>query len=150
MEQVMRVLGIDYGDRHIGMALSDPLQIAAFPLGSYRLTGDGEKDAKFFLDLVARHNVEEIVIGYPLRMSGISGSRVDKTKTFAAWLEKAVKKPILFQDERLTTRQALHILKEGKTPASKKKSREDQLSAVIILSAYLERKRHDKNIPEPD
>jgi putative Holliday junction resolvase len=70
----MRVLGIDYGDRHVGLALSDPLQVTAQPFGTYTLTGREKEDRKFFQDLVARHDVQEIVIGDPLRMDGSSGT----------------------------------------------------------------------------
>ncbi len=142
----MRILGIDYGDRHIGLALSDPLHITAQPLGSYALTGRDKADRKFFQDLVARHEVSEIVLGNPLRMDGSPGTRTQKTMEFAAWLEKAVGKPITLVDERLTTQEALHILQEGKLRGKKKKEWEDQISAVIILSSYLERKRNDSHV----
>ncbi|MBM3306035.1 MAG: Holliday junction resolvase RuvX [Candidatus Aminicenantes bacterium] len=137
----MRVLGIDHGDRHVGLALSDPLLITAQPLGTYELTGHEKTDREYFQELVSRHGVGEIVIGDPLRMDGTSGTRVEKTRLFAAWLKKAVGKPVFFMDERLTTKQAGHILREENLRGRKKKSREDQVSAVIILSTYLERKR---------
>jgi putative Holliday junction resolvase len=137
----MRVLGIDYGDRHIGLALSDPLLITAQPLATYELTGRENVDRQYFQELVVRHGVEEIVIGDPLRMDGSSGTRAEKTRVFAAWLRKAVGKSIVFLDERLTTRQALGLLREEKVRGKEKKAREDQISAVIILSTYLEQKR---------
>ena len=146
----MRVLGIDYGDRHIGLALSDPLLITAQPLGSYELTGRENADRQFFRDLVARHDVGEIVLGDPLRMDGSSGTRAEKTRVFAAWLEKAVGKPIVFLDERLTTKQALTTLKDEKLRGRKKKDWEDRIAAVIILSTYLERKRYADHVPEGD
>lgn len=137
----MRILGIDHGDRHVGLALSDPLLITAQPLGTYELTGHEKTDRVYFQELVSRHEVGEIVIGDPLRMDGTSGTRVEKTRLFAAWLKKAVGKPIFFMDERLTTKQAGHILRQENLRGRKKKSREDQVSAVIILSTYLEQKR---------
>jgi putative holliday junction resolvase len=137
----MRILGIDHGDRHVGLALSDPLLITAQPLGTYELTGHEKTDRVYFQGLVSRHEVGEIVIGDPLRMDGTSGTRVEKTRLFAAWLKKAVGKPIFFMDERLTTKQAGHILRKENLRGRKKKSREDQVSAVIILSTYLEQKR---------
>lgn len=144
----MRVLGIDYGDRHIGLALSDPLLITAQPLGSYALTGRENVDRRYFQDLVARHDVGEIVLGNPLRMDGSSGTRTEKTRAFAAWLEKAVGKPVTLIDERLTTRQALKTLDDGKLRGPKKKDWEDRIAAVIILSTYLERKRGTDDGPE--
>jgi putative Holliday junction resolvase len=144
----MRVLGIDYGDRHVGLALSDPLQVTAQPFGTYKLTGQEKEDRKFFQDLVARHDVGEIVIGDPLRMDGSSGTRAEKTRRFAAWLEKGVGKPIVFVDERLTTREALHFLREENVRGREKKDREDQIAAVIILSTYLEMKRGEPHVPQ--
>jgi putative Holliday junction resolvase len=144
----MRVLGIDYGDRHIGLALSDLLLITAQPFGTYLLTGREREDRKYFQDLVARHDIQEIVIGEPLRMDGTAGTRVEKTRRFAAWLEKAVGKPVIFIDERLTTREALGLLRDRNLRGREKKEREDQIAAVIILSIYLERKRDEPHVPQ--
>jgi len=144
----MRVLGIDYGDRHVGLALSDVLLVTAQPFGTYRLTGREKDDRKFFQELVARQDVQEIVIGNPLRMNGSSGTRVEKTRQFAAWLGKAVGKPIVFIDERLTTQEALRLLQDRNLRGREKKEREDQIAAVIILSTYLESKRNDRDGPQ--
>ncbi|MGZ4886569.1 MAG: Holliday junction resolvase RuvX [Candidatus Aminicenantales bacterium] len=144
----MRVLGIDYGDRHIGLALSDVLLITAQPFGTYLLTGREREDRKYFQDLVTRHDIQEIVIGEPLRMDGTAGTRVEKTRRFAAWLEKAVGKPVIFIDERLTTREALGVLRDRNLRGREKKEREDQIAAVIILSTYLERKRGEPHVPQ--
>jgi len=137
----MRVLGVDYGDRHVGLALSDPLLITAQPLGSYELTGRDDEDRAYFQGLVERHEVSEIVVGNPLRMDGSSGTRAELTRAFAAWLEKAAGRSVVLLDERLTTQQALKILDDLKLRGKKKKDWEDRLAAVIILSTYLERKR---------
>lgn len=144
----MRVLGIDYGDRHIGLALSDALLITAQPHGTYNLTGRQDEDRKFFRDLVSRCDIQEIVIGDPLRMDGTSGTRAEKTRQFAAWLGKAVQRPVFFLDERLTTREALQRLREQDVRGREKKHREDQVAAVIILSTYLERKRGEPHVPQ--
>ncbi len=147
----MRVLGIDYGDRHVGLALSDPLLITAQPLTSYELTGREDIDRRYFRDLVAKYDVGEIVLGNPLRMDGSAGTRTEKTQVFAAWLEKAVGKPVTLIDERLTTRQALKTLEDEKFRGRKKKKDwEDRIAAVIILSTYLERKRGADGVPEVD
>lgn len=144
----MRVLGIDYGDRHIGLALSDVLLITAQPFGTYLFTGREREDRKYFQDLVARHDIQEIVVGDPLRMDGTAGTRAEKTRRFATWLEKAVGKPVIFIDERLTTREALGLLRDRNLRGREKKEREDQIAAVIILSTYLERKRGDPHVPQ--
>ena len=123
---LMRILGLDFGDRNIGLALSDPLGLTAQPLGQYRW-GDEAADKKYFCKLVRERDIEEIVIGFPLRMDGSSGSRALKTKDFAVWLEKAVKRPVIFWDERLTTQEAAGIMQEQKIHWKEKKK--------VLLSA---------------
>jgi len=136
----VRVLGIDYGDSHIGLAVSDKLLLTAQTLGSYR-SRSKEEDKKYFKELVSKYEIGEIVLGFPLRMDGSPGTRVEKTKEFAGWLKKILKIPIIFWDERLTTKQALRILSQQKIKAKRKKILEDQIAASIILSSYLESKR---------
>jgi putative Holliday junction resolvase len=136
----VRVLGIDYGDSHIGLAVSDKLLLTAQALGSYRSKSKKE-DKKYFKELVSKYEIGEIVLGFPLRMDGSQGTRVEKTKEFAAWLKKILKIPIIFWDERLTTREAHQILGRQKIKAKRKKTLEDQIAASVILSSYLESKR---------
>jgi len=140
----MRILGVDFGDRNIGLAVSDKLLITAQALGSYRVKNE-EEDKKYFKDLVSKYEIEKIVIGLPLRMDGTPGTRVQKTQKFASWLENVLKLPIVFWDERLTTKQALDILNQQKISGKKKKKLKDQISATIILSVYLESKRKKSN-----
>jgi len=136
----MRVLGIDFGDRNIGLAVSDALLLTAQAIGRYRIQNK-EEDKKYFLGLVSKYEISEIVIGLPLRMDGSPGTRVEKTKKFARWLERTLNLPIVFWDERLTTQQALKILSQQKIHFRKKKGLKDQISASLILSSYLESKK---------
>jgi putative Holliday junction resolvase len=136
----MRILGIDFGDRNIGLAVSDALLLTAQAIGRYRIQNK-EEDKKYFLELVSKYEISEIVVGLPLRMDGSPGTRVEKTKKFARWLERTLNLPIVFWDERLTTQQALKILSEQKIHFRKKKSLKDQISASLILSSYLESKK---------
>lgn len=139
---MMRVLGIDFGDKTLGLAVSDALGITAQPLEQYRIRGP-EDDRSFFLSLVSQHRIGKIVIGLPLRMDGTEGTRVDKTRRFADWLKSILDLPVVFWDERLTTKQALSILREQNSGARKKKQQKDQVSAALILAAYLESERDD-------
>lgn len=143
----MRILGIDYGDVHVGLALSDPLELTAQPLGQYRLRGDKENTA-YFGDLIRRHGVAEIVIGFPLRLDGSPGRRAEKTRSFAAWLEKACGLPVVLWDERLTTRQAIGIMREQKVRTREKQMVEHQISAALILQAYLDSRRFNRDVPQ--
>jgi putative Holliday junction resolvase len=140
----MRILGIDYGDRNIGLALSDPLELTAQPLGQYQLAGE-DANAAFFSGLVRKHEVGEIVVGNPLRMDGSVGTRSQKTAEFAGWLEKAVGLPVKFWDERLTTQQAIGIMEEQKIGYKAKKRVEHQISATLILQSYLDHRRFQRH-----
>lgn len=136
----MRVLGIDFGDKRIGLAVSDKLNVTAQGISTYEVR-NVKTNRKFFQELVSKYEIEEIVIGLPLRMDGSEGTQAEKTKEFARWLEKNLKLPVSFWDERLTTQQASKIIRQQKVKRKTKKSLTDQISAVIILSSYLEHKR---------
>jgi putative holliday junction resolvase len=146
----MRILGLDYGDRHIGLALSDLLGFTAQPLSTIQLEGKDSARRDFIRELVRKHDIGLIVVGLPLRMDGSEGSRVEKTRTFAAWLEKAAGVPIAFWDERLTTHQALRSVQEQKVRIKSKRSVVNQIAAVIILQSYLESRRTDENLAPAD
>lgn len=143
----MRILGLDFGDRSIGLAVSDKLGLTAQGIGQYRVKNRKE-DKKFFKDLVSKYDISEIVVGLPLRMDGTQGTRAEKTKEFAGWLEKTLDLPVFFWDERLTTQQALKVLYQQKAKIKTKKRLKDQISAVIILSSYLEKKRANGHAPQ--
>ncbi len=136
----MRILGIDYGDKYIGLAISDPLQLTAQALERYILKGK-EQDKSYFQQLVKKFSIGEIVVGLPLLMDGREGTRVERTREFAAWLEKTLKIPVILWDERLSTKEALSILREQGISSRKGKQYENQVSASLILSSYLENKR---------
>jgi putative Holliday junction resolvase len=140
----LRILGIDYGDRKIGLAVSDRLGFTAQPLQNYRRKNETD-DEKFFKHLVVEYGITEIVVGFPLRMDGSTGTRGEKTQTFVRWLKQILGLPVFLWDERLTTKQAQRILSARKMDPREKREAEDQLSAIIILSAYLESKKNKKN-----
>lgn len=133
----MRILGIDHGDKNIGLAISDRLQLTAQNLALYRSINKTE-DLKYFRALIERYEVEKIVVGLPLNMDGTCGPSADKVKKFAAWLEKNLRLPVLLWDERLTSQQAFRILREKNVSIAQKKKTKDQVSANIILAGYLE------------
>jgi putative Holliday junction resolvase len=92
--------------------------------------------------------VDEIVIGFPLRLDGSSGTRAEKTRSFAAWLEKSSGLPVVLWDERLTTQQAIGIMREQKIRAKAKRMVEHQISAALILQAYLDSRRFHRHVPQ--
>jgi putative Holliday junction resolvase len=143
----VRILGLDFGDVHVGLALSDPLAATAQPFGQYHLRGEAENRA-YFADLIREHGVTEIVIGLPLRMDGSQGTRAEKTREFAAWLEKNLGVPVSLWDERLTTQQAVGIMREQKIKTEKKKKVEHQISAALILQSFLDHRRLRTHAPQ--
>lgn len=136
----MRILAIDYGDKNLGLAVSDRLKITAQGLGKYTLRSRQE-DLDYFRDLLLRYEIEKIVLGLPLRMDGSSGSRAEKTRSFAKWLEQSLQIPVVTWDERLTTKEAFRLLREGGARPRQKKDLKDQISATLILESYLENER---------
>ena len=138
----MRILGIDFGDKNIGLALSDPLQITALPLELYH-PRNPEEDKKFFQQLIKMHNIGLIVLGLPIRMDGSLGTRAQKTKEFASWLKNHFHIPVVFWDERLTSKEASRLLAGRKIDHKFKKKIEHQISATIILSSFLESKKNN-------
>lgn len=140
----MRILGVDLGEKKIGLAVSDPLFLTSQPLSFYQPSGK-KKNLVFFRDLVKEYDIEEIVVGFPLQMDGHEGIEAEKARNFAMWLEKSLNLPVFLWDERLTTKQALRILHQQDIKAKKKKVLKDQISASLILSSYLESRRTKKN-----
>jgi len=136
----MRILGIDLGDKNIGLAISDKLLITAQALGRYCGVNQKE-DIKYFKKLVATYDIGEIVVGLPLRMNGSSGTQAKKAIKFAKLLEKTLNLPIILWDERLSTKHALQILRNQKIKGKAQRNLKDQISATLILSSYLESRK---------
>ena len=133
----MRLLGIDYGEKYIGIAVTDELSIAAHPLMTV-ICDKTEFDR--IKELIKKHEVNKIIIGLPKNMDGSSGKSVDRVLVFADELKKVMcDVPIEFIDERLTTREAEERLIGLGVSRKKKKSKINQLSACIILESYLNR-----------
>ena len=130
-----RTMGLDVGDSRIGVALSDPLGILASPL-TIVTRSDIEADTAAILALARRHDVESIVIGLPRNMDGSEGTQAGKVRDFTAALSLRTDLPIVFQDERLSTVEAMRLFKEaGKTGRG---TRYDAAAAALILQAHLD------------
>ena len=131
-----RTLAIDYGDRRIGLAVSDLLGITAQPVGY--LTVNGDRDAiRQIGAYLTQYEVKRIVLGLPRNMNGSEGERVEKTKAFQKKLEEDVAHLSFdFFDERLTTVVAQRALIDMNV--RKKEGKKDMLSAAIILQGYMD------------
>ena len=136
----MRIMAIDYGDAHTGIAISDPTGL----LAGYTTTINAytpEKVAAGVKELIAEHGVEELVLGCPKNMDGSEGPRAEKARAFAALLEAETGLHAVLWDERRTTIDAHHILYNAGKNAKKRKKVVDAVAASLILEGYLIRRR---------
>ncbi len=132
----MRIMGIDYGDRRIGIAVTDPLGFTA--QGVATLTNSKKTLADDLKKLLNQYNPEKIVLGLPKNMDGSLGFRADATYEFADFLKTLTESEIVFWDERLTTVSAAHILNQTNTRGKDRKKVIDTVSACIILENYMQ------------
>ena len=130
-----RIMGVDFGDSRIGIALSDPLRIMATPLTIITRT-DVAMDINAIVDIIRQNKVGRIVLGLPISMDGSFGPQAEKVRGFAAELGKQTDIPIDFQDERLSTVVAKHLVREARK--TDRKTRYDAAAAALILQGYLD------------
>ncbi|WP_036607116.1 Holliday junction resolvase RuvX [Oribacterium sp. P6A1] len=135
----MRILGLDYGSKTVGVAITDPMGITVQPLKT--IIRDREsalrKTLKEIQEIVEENDVEKIILGLPLNMNDTEGDRAKLTREFAEKLKLRVSVPIEFEDERLTTMEAAEILDESGVKRSEQKRVIDQVAAQLILEQYL-------------
>lgn len=141
-----RVIGVDYGIKRIGLALSDERQIIASPLEVVESEKKNSQTVNKLLKLIAdieqryRCEIEEIVIGLPLMMNGKQGFLADEVSHFVNLLTASSAIPIRLWDERLSTVQAERALRESDMTRKKRAKVVDRVSAAIILQSYLDMK----------
>ena len=132
------VLGLDFGARRIGLAVSNPEATLAFPAGTLERAGL-DRDLAALRSLVEERGVARIVVGLPLHMDGRSGVGADAARAFAQALEGATSLPVELLDERWTTSQAERALREA--PRARRRGRKqivDSMAATLLLRTYLE------------
>lgn len=129
------LLGVDYGDARTGLATN----AGTFAFGAGCVKADGmKKTARAVADAAVAKKAELIVVGNPLNMNGTEGPRSEKCRAFAAMLEEMAGIPVVLYDERLTTVSSHNILSELNVRGKKRKDSVDELSATIILQAYID------------
>ena len=136
----MRVMGLDYGSKTVGVAISDPLMVIAQPLETIVRKEENKlrKTLARISALCEEYEVETIVLGLPCNMDGSEGDRARKSREFGAMLESRTGIRPVFVDERLTTVEADEILEESRVAKEERKRVIDQLAACIILKEYME------------
>ena len=132
-----RVLGIDYGDSRIGLAMSDPLKIIASPFKTIRNEGN-EKCLQVFQSLIKQKDVEAIVVGFPIGLKGQETAQTKKVREFADLLY-ALKLPIRLEDERLSSVSAEKSMIQQNIKTGHNKGLIDRRAAAIILQQFLDK-----------
>jgi putative Holliday junction resolvase len=134
----MRSLGLDIGDKRIGVALSDPQGILASPLAIINCR-DERADVEAIIAIINQHQAEQIIVGLPRSMDGSIGKQAEKVKAFTQELCNHTKVPVEFRDERLSTVLANRLMQEVKKTSEK--VRRDAIAAALILQSYLDEAR---------
>ncbi len=137
---VPRLLGLDVGNRRIGVAISDELRLTAQPVLTL-IRKKPRDDLRSLARLARRYGCREIVVGNPLHLSGDQSPQAEKTQAFARLLAEETKLPVHLWDERLTTSEAHRILYESGRPRAEHGKVVDQVAAVIILQDFLDTRR---------
>ena len=136
----MRVLGLDYGSKTVGVAVSDPLGLTA--QGVETVWRKQENKLRRTLarieEIISEYQVTEIVLGYPKNMNNTVGERAEKSLEFKEMLERRTGLPVVMWDERLTTMAADRTLEETGVQKEDRKQYLDQVAAVFILQGYLD------------
>jgi putative Holliday junction resolvase len=139
----LRILGIDLGERRIGLAVSDSLGITAQGLKTIQIQKPEDRYTKI-MEIIRENKVERLVFGLPKNMNGSLGPQARKVQEYAQKLGQLTNLPIDFEDERLSTVRAEQVLLEADQSRAKRKKSIDRLSAVIILQSYLDRQSLQK------
>ncbi len=136
----MRILGLDYGSKTVGVAISDPLLITAQGVEIIRREKEGHlrKSLARIEQLVLEYGVDEIVLGYPKNMDDSIGPRAQLSEEFAETLKRRTGLKVTLWDERLTTVEADEIMIEAGIRREDRKKYVDQIAATIILQSYLD------------
>jgi putative Holliday junction resolvase len=142
----LRVIGLDYGTKTVGVALSDETGLIAQPFETItrKHAAKLRKTYARIEELISEYDVSTIVLGLPKNMNNTEGERADDTRSFMADLERRTGLPVILVDERLTTVEAERILDAGGVRRSSQKEYVDNMAAAIILQNYLDRQNMSK------
>ena len=146
----MRILGLDYGSKTMGVAVSDPLGFTAQGVEIIRRKSENKMRQTLarIEELIAQYQVEEIVLGLPKNMNNTLGDRAEKSLELKETLERRTGLPVVMWDERLTTVSANRVLMETGVRRENRKEHVDEIAAVFILQGYLDYLSHQKESQE--
>lgn len=135
-----RAMGLDLGTKTIGVSLSDPMYLIAQSFETIQRKSF-EEDLKRLKEIIEEKEVQEIVIGLPKNMDNSLGPSAQRSRSFADLLKKELDQEIYLQDERLTTKQAMDLLKKDGVRREKRKKHVDAIAATFILQSWLDKRR---------
>ena len=133
----MRIIGVDIGEKRIGISLSDPTELIASPLTTILRT-ECMSDIHEISRLIIQNDVSKIIVGLPLELSGRIGFQANEVIRFVEILSKNIKIPVELEDERLSSVMAEKLLRETGAKPSRNKGRIDAAAATVILQRYLD------------
>lgn len=144
----MRIMGLDYGSKTIGVAVSDPMGLTAQGLEIIRREEENKlrKSLRRIEELVKEYQVEEIILGFPKNMNNTIGERAQKSLQLKETLERRLGLPVIMWDERLTTVEADRTLIEAGVRRENRKKYVDMIAAVFILQGYLDAKANPDTV----
>ncbi len=137
VRQMGRILGLDFGLRRVGGAISDPARVIASPLEVYERKND-EQDARHYRALIREHEVERIVVGLPVHTSGREGQLAGLARQWGTWLASTTGLPVTYTDERYTSIEADNLMIQSGLKRQKRKALRDKLAAQILLQGFLD------------
>ena len=137
----MKILGLDIGEKRIGIAISDELGYTAQGMRVLNRSGL-EDDLETIKELIAAERATEVVLGLPKNMDGSLGESAEKVLFFAKKIEESISIPVILWDERWTTAEATRLLVEADLSRAKRRKVVDKLAAVLILQGYLDSLDH--------
>jgi len=143
VQAAARILAIDYGSRRMGLAVSDPLGITAQGLETMQRRNK-RADLAYLERVIRKHEVKEIVVGYPLKMSGEKGPQSERVAEFATELRRQFGLQVHLWDERLTSAEANRLLREAELSIEKRARAVDRMAAVLILQSFLQARSSSK------
>jgi putative Holliday junction resolvase len=138
-----RLLGLDYGTKRVGLALSNPEQTIASPLETYQRR-DERQDALYLARMAREYSIAGLVVGLPVHMSGDEGGKARDARTFGQWAAKATGLPVTWCDERYTSALADEHLRAAQLGPKQRKARRDMLAAQIMLQTFLDSARREE------
>jgi putative pre-16S rRNA nuclease len=141
-----RILGLDFGLRRVGGAISDAGRTIASPLEVY-VRGSVDQDARHYRHLVKEHDIQRIVIGLPIHTSGRESEMASCARDWGTWLATITGLPVAFADERYTSVEAENLMIQSGLKRQKRKATRDKLAAQILLQSYLDAGCPEKESP---